>query len=109
MRKILGVIIIVLFIHFLPNANLVWSQDKEASSTPEEIKKDTTSSTSKKVSAPRSTTVTKIEIKETRIIRGEIPKPKALVSLPRTEVRPIGDTFAPDVEKLLDKSLKIKK
>jgi len=94
MNSILGVIIIVLFIHFLPNVNLVWSQDKEASSTPEEIKKDTTSSTSKKVSAPRSS---------------EIPKPKALVSLPRTEVRPIGDTFAPDIEKLLDKSLKIKK
>ncbi len=109
MKRFLGILLIFIFI----NIEVVWSQHAAPSQpgqqTPEEIKPepDTSRLTPSTRAAPKS----KIVITEEEAIKiiGEIPRPKALVALDRRKERPAGDTFAPDIEKLLDKSLEIEK
>ena len=51
------------------------------------------------------TVVFEFEEEEVGVIKGEIPKPAAMVTISKKETRLLADSFAPNMEKLLDELL----
>ncbi|MBC8527508.1 MAG: hypothetical protein H8D22_11770 [Candidatus Cloacimonetes bacterium] len=114
MKKIL----VVFALSILINIDIGWTQNNGNISESVEYSEDTLEEIKlefndvedvSSISDSSQKTIIEFTEEEALKLKGKIPKPQALVILPKKKIRPAGKTFAPDIEKLLDELLKIKR